>query len=181
MSEYWNRNEAWRQRNFALAPIVAASDCLFPSVYDFYKSYESPYHDPRADLLYVSESVKMALEMSGGRPVYAYVWPRYHESNPVYGYHLIPGAEFKSHVAAVFLAQYKGDRPDGIVWFGADHYFRWFSQQHYPTFHPHYNLAAYLNDMFEAEIPNNMTDDAYFTSIHKKTLRQLWEVIRDAQ
>jgi hypothetical protein len=181
MKEYWNRDEAWRQRNLALQPIVDASDCLFPSVYDFYKSNESVYHDPLEDLRYVRECVHMALEMSEGRPVYPYVWPRYHNSNPTNGLRLIDGAEFKSHVAAVFETEFRGDRADGVVWWGADRYFRWLSLQSFPPHHPDYFLNLQCRNVFNAEIPPNTSDDAHFTTIHRRTLRQLSEVIRSVQ
>ena len=178
MSEYWDRNEAWRQRNLALQPIVDVSDCLFPSVYDLYKTNEAPLLTAERDLQYVRECVRMALEMSGGRPVYAYVHPRYHPSNMNFGMTLIPNDEFKSHVKAVFETNFRGDKADGVVWWGDDRYYRWLSQQNFPYFHPQYNMPMRWREVFENEIPANTTDDAHYTTIHKRTVGQLWEVIR---
>lgn len=180
MSEYWHRNQAWRDRNLSLAPIIDASDCLFPSVYDYYRTGQSAGHSPEFDLQYVRESVLMALEMAHGKPVYPYVTPRCHPSNYHYGLRLIPVDEFKSHVRAAFDPDYRGDRADGLVWWGADRYYRWLGQQNYPPPHPQFWMSYVCRTVFATEIPPNVTDDAHFTNIHRRTLRQLSEVINDA-
>jgi hypothetical protein len=180
MREYWNRDQAWRDRNLSLQIIIDASDCLFPSIYDFYKTGEWSGHDPKSDLLYVQECVGMALEMANGKPVYPYISPRYHLSNYVYGMQLIPGAEFKSHIGAAFDVAYKGDRADGLVWWGADRYYRWLGRQNYPPAHPQFWVSYVCRRVFDAEISQTASDDSHFTTIHRKTLRQISDVINGA-
>jgi hypothetical protein len=180
MREYWNRDQAWRNRNLSLQPIIDASDCLFPSIYDFYQTGEWAGHDPNADLRYVREVVGIALEMAQGKPVYPYVSPRYHASNYENGLKLIPAAEFKSHIHEAFEANYQGDRADGLVWWGADRYYRWLGLQNYPTTHPQFWISYVCRRVFDAEISPTSTDDAHFTNIHRRTLRQISDVINGA-
>lgn len=180
MNEYWTRDQAWRDRNLALQPIIDAGDCLFPSIYDFYKTGQWVGHDPDRDLQYVRECVGIALEMANGKPVYPYVSPRYHVSNYTYGLRLIPVDEFKSHIRAAFDFNVGGDRADGLVWWGADQYYRWLGQQNLPQTSSQYWMSFVCRTVFAAEIPSNTTDDAHFTNIHRRTLRQIADVISDA-
>src|SRR4051812_33187005 len=94
ITQLYDRNQAWRDHEASLAPIYQASDCLFPSVYKFYPDNQ-PLFGATEDHAYVRESVKLALQLANGKPVYPYVWPRYHNSNQQLGYKLIPEAEFK--------------------------------------------------------------------------------------
>src|SRR5204863_325583 len=123
------------------------------------------------DHAYVKESVALALEMASGKPVYPYMWPRFHNSNHVLGYHLIPEAEFKSHVAMIFKATYNGARAAGVVWWGADQYYYWMAT-HYPHGGPpQYADGPILAHVFQQEISPGETASQYFTRIHKRTLR----------
>jgi hypothetical protein len=175
MSSY-TQDQNWYDMANGIKPIIDASDVLFPSVYDMYATGQL-YTNPSDDLNYVSGSVKLALDMAHGKPVYPFVWPRYNMTNSTYGMRLIPEAEFKSHVAAVFSPQVNGHRADGVVWWGADRHFRWLSKQNFPITHPLYKLSQQCKAAFAAEILPGETDEQYFTRIHQKTLRQLAEVM----
>jgi hypothetical protein len=178
--EYWNRNQAWRDREHSFAPIYNASDCVFPSVYDLYKNGESPFHNAEMDITYVREMVEMALEMSQGKPVYPFVWPRFHTSNPESGFELIPVAELKSHAAAIFDGDYQGDRADGLVWWGGDQWFYSYSQENVPPGSPDYEVHQLMQQVFAEEFLPGETAVEHFTIIHTRTLRQLGEVVNNA-
>ena len=94
---------------------------------------------------------RLAMELSEGKPVYPYIWHRYPDFNPVQGYRLIPAAELKAQVAAVFETNLDGRRADGVMWWGADQYFYWMA--------------------------TGETAAQYFTRIHKRTIKLFAEVL----
>jgi hypothetical protein len=177
VNEYFDRGPAWRAREQQFIPIYENSDCLFPSVYDRFKDNQEPGITAERDQTYVREIVEMAMEMGGGKPVYAYVWPRWHTSNAVWGMQLIPEAEFTAHVAAIFDADYNGDKADGLVWWGADLYWRNISLQNIVPGDPLYGWHVFLEQLFNNEIPPGDTDVEHFTRIHTATLRQISDLI----
>lgn len=179
INEYFNHGPSWLAREQQFAPIYEASDCIFPSVYDFYKDGEWDGHDAERDATYVREVVEMAMRMGAGKPVYPYVWRRWHTANAVWGMQLIPESEFKPHVAAILEADYNGDKADGVVWWGADLYWRNISLQNIVPGDPLYGWHVFLLQIFNNEIPPGDTDVEHFTSVHTDTLLQIAEVIAD--
>jgi len=117
---YHHRDEAWRSKNRSLEPLLGGFDALFPSVYDF---YDTESKAESRDLDYVMDNVKEALQIGErlGKPVYPFVWHRYHPSNKRKSQMLIPIEEFENHVAAVALTELSGKRVEGIVWWGSDY------------------------------------------------------------
>jgi hypothetical protein len=170
------RDENWVNSQLALQPIYDQSDILFPSVYDFYASGQA-YASVTDDLSRVRGTVEMALRVSNGKPVYPYIAARYHESNAQYGMYLIPGDEFKQHVAEVFASRYGDRRVAGVVWWGADRYYLWLSRQEFPAWHPLRALSLQCRAMFSYEFYPGETDERHFTRIHKAILKRLTEVI----
>jgi Hyaluronidase len=179
-SSLYDRDQIWHDHNASLMPIYDASQCLFPSIYRFYPDNQ-PFFGAAEDKAYVKESVALALEFAKGKPVYPYMWPRFHNSNQVLGYHLIPEAEFKAHVSYAFKAQYNGDRADGVVWWGADQHFYWVAQN-FPEGGPgEYSQGPILLQVFNQEFALGETPAQHWTRLHKRTLRQLYDVLRTAQ
>ena len=86
--------------------IVQTVDALTPSLYDFYAGNESEG--------YVAETIAEARRLAGGRPVYPFVWPCYHNSNPTVGGQTIPLDEWRQHVRWILR------QADGCVLWGAD-------------------------------------------------------------
>jgi hypothetical protein len=177
IGRYWGRNDEWRAMATALMPIFEESRALFPSVYDAFKSNETPNHDPQEDLAVTRDIVKLALQVSQGKPVYPFVWPRYDPNNLVWGFKLIDDREFTDNAKAIFETNYQGDKADGLIWWGADPYWRWLSLQNYSPSHPEYSISQRLRAIFEQEIPEGQTDEVHFNRIHRHTLELLSQTI----
>ena len=138
-----------------------------------YKANQNQYHVPAEDIEVNKDCVKMALRYAEGKPVYPYIWARWHDSNAEWGYKLIHELEFKEHVKSCFQTSWNGDRADGIVWWGGDFYYRGLSLQNLAPGHPLEAVSQRLRDIFDAEIPAGMTDHNHFNMIHSKILNQL--------
>lgn len=118
--EYHGRNKTWLARNRSLDTLFSQFDALFPSVYDFYVSRGSY---KRRDVEYVEENIKEALAMGIriDKPVYPFIWHRYHSSGGKTPNGLIEPGEFKEHVKAIVNTDVDGERVEGVVWWGSDY------------------------------------------------------------
>jgi len=83
--EYWpvvnaeqfpGQHEKWKQRNRRMSRLAEHVDYIFPSLYTFYQ-------DQPGWLKYARESILEARQY--GKPVYVFLWPRYHGSNQEVG------------------------------------------------------------------------------------------------
>jgi hypothetical protein len=81
--EYWipvlakpEKMDYWQSSNQRLMQISDHVDYIFPSLYTFYSNQEGWVR-------YAEENLKEARQY--GKPVYAFLWPYYHESNKLYG------------------------------------------------------------------------------------------------
>lgn len=166
----------WYAHAQKLTPIFNASDVLFPSVYRFYQA-NHPNYTAEENLEYVRRSVKFALEIAQNKPVYPFMWHRYHDSNTELGYRLIPVAEFKSHVAAIFQSQHNGKRAAGVVWWGADQYFYWIATNYPNGGPPEYAHGPWLAQVFADEIAPGETAAMYFNRIHRRTIKAIGAVL----
>jgi hypothetical protein len=63
----------WQASNDLLAPLIAEQGALYPSLYTF-------YNDRAGWVKYAEANIAEAKRIGGGKPVYAFLWPRYHES-----------------------------------------------------------------------------------------------------
>jgi hypothetical protein len=63
----------WEKTVDLTAPIVSHVDALFPSLYTFYPDQSGWVH-------YATENLRQARRLAGGRPVYCFLWPQYHDS-----------------------------------------------------------------------------------------------------
>jgi len=69
---------SWQQDNDRLEGISDRVDALFPSIYTFYT-------DRQGWVTYAIAQIAEAKRKAKGKPVYAFLWPQYHESNRVLG------------------------------------------------------------------------------------------------
>jgi hypothetical protein len=70
--------QSWQQDNDRLEGISDRVDALFPSIYTFYP-------DRQGWVTYATAQIAEARRKAKGKPVYAFLWPQYHESNQVLG------------------------------------------------------------------------------------------------
>jgi hypothetical protein len=79
---YWDAIEpiksskyiAWQKTNDRVASIARSADIVFPSVYTFYE-------DRDGWSKYAVEQIREARRISGGKPIYIFLWQQYHTSN----------------------------------------------------------------------------------------------------
>ncbi len=84
--DYWRaiRNstsaefQSWQQDNDRLEEVSDRVDALFPSIYTFYT-------DRHGWVAYAIAQIAEARRKAKGKPVYAFLWLQYHESNRVLG------------------------------------------------------------------------------------------------
>ncbi len=91
--------QRWHDANTELLPLVEKMDFLFPSVYTFYNAPEGWTHYARANI----REAKRLAELAGGKSVYAYIWPRYHQSAPQgLPYTPIDGAYWRHQLEVIY-------------------------------------------------------------------------------
>ncbi len=82
LNDYWRairgpaspEHRAWQQDNDRLDELAAQLDALYPSLYTFYP-------DRQGWVAYAVSQLTEAKRKANGKPVYAFLWPQYHESN----------------------------------------------------------------------------------------------------
>jgi hypothetical protein len=83
LHDYWKSlsspaSKAWTafaMENDRLKPLAGAVDILFPSLYTYYT-------DRGAWARYAYGQIAEARRYGNGKPVYVFLWPQYHDSNP---------------------------------------------------------------------------------------------------
>jgi hypothetical protein len=68
----------WQRDNDRLTPLAKEVDVLYPSLYAF-------YNDTRGWVRYATAQILEARRYPGGKPVYPFLWPQYHDSNKLLG------------------------------------------------------------------------------------------------
>jgi hypothetical protein len=96
---------AWQSENDLLQPLADVVDVFFPSIYTF-------YDDQDGWTRYAIANLSEARRLARGKPVYAFIWPQFHNSNKTLGLKLIPGKFWALQLQTV--AQYA----DGVVIWG---------------------------------------------------------------
>jgi len=96
-----------RADNDLLKPLVEAVDVIFPSMYTW---------DPDVNVWLNAASVTIAeaRRISQGKPVYVFVWPRYHEFNKTLSHQLIPADMWRRELEYIYKYA------DGIVIWDGD-------------------------------------------------------------
>jgi hypothetical protein len=96
---------AWQSENDLLQPLANAVEVLFPSIYTFYDDHDGWTR-------YAIANLSEARRLAHGKPVYAFIWPQFHDSNKTIGLKLIPGDFWALQLQTV--AQYA----DGVIIWG---------------------------------------------------------------
>ena len=89
--DYWRaikdtssqERQSWMAENDQLRSFAGAVDVLFPSLYTFYP-------DQAGWKKYAIAQIQEARRYGGGKPVYVFLWPQYHESNRILGGRYLP-------------------------------------------------------------------------------------------
>lgn len=132
LTDYWpiygeltksDRATQYEARMRHLAPIMNASDVLFPTMYDFYTHDQTA--GPTRDTTVFAEIIRTSLTLSGGREVVPFTWDRYHDGGSIgeHQFRTIPAEEYKDTLTGMLRAEYEGDRIDGLMIWGADEWF----------------------------------------------------------
>lgn len=86
IADYWNATSsdpakvaAWKAANDRLQPLIDDVDALFPSIYTFYPN------DVEGWVMFAEANIEEAKRLARGKPVYPFIWPQYHPSEPVGG------------------------------------------------------------------------------------------------
>ena len=78
-----HERQSWMEENDQLRSLAGAVDVLFPSLYTFYP-------DLAGWRAYAIAHIEEARRYGGGKPVYVFLWPQYHESNLTLGGRYLP-------------------------------------------------------------------------------------------
>ncbi|MFA7229985.1 MAG: hypothetical protein WC071_01820 [Victivallaceae bacterium] len=110
LRDYWvtvgnnpEKMKEWQQANDYLKPLVESVDVLCPSLYAFYNNRDGWVKYARAN---IAEAKRLA----NGKPVYVYLWPKYHNSNKKDGKKFIEGDFWKLQLETVY-----NSGVDGII------------------------------------------------------------------
>jgi hypothetical protein len=96
---------SWQQDNDRLEDISDQVDALFPSIYTFYL-------DRQDWVAYAIAQITEARRKAKGKPVYAFLWPQYHESNLLLGGKFLSPDYWKLQLTTV------AQHADGVVIWG---------------------------------------------------------------
>ena len=91
IQDYWRatneassqEHRAWKSENDRVRSLASAVDVLFPSLYTFYP-------DQAGWKRYAIAQIEEARRYGNGKPVYVFLWPQYHDSNPLIGNRFLP-------------------------------------------------------------------------------------------
>lgn len=97
-----SERKKWVKSNDTMKGVADAADVILPSLYTFYP-------DQARWTVFAENQLKEARRLSGNKPVIAFIWPRYHESNRVLGGNYIGKRFFISQLD--FLSK----NADGVV------------------------------------------------------------------
>lgn len=74
---------SWMEENDRIRSLAGAVDALFPSLYTFYP-------DQAEWKKYAIAQIEEARRHAGGKPVYVFLWPQYHDGNLILGGRYLP-------------------------------------------------------------------------------------------
>jgi hypothetical protein len=112
LRDYWSpeKNDPemlkkWREANDYLKPLADSLDVICPSVYTFFP-------DRKGWLAYAKANIAEAKRLANGKPVYVFLWPKYHNSNKEDGKKFIEGDFWKLQLETVYESGVDGI----IIW-----------------------------------------------------------------
>ena len=110
MRDYWTPVEnnpakmrAWAEANDALKGLASHVDVIYPSLYTF-------YDDPEGWKKFAKANLQEAKRY--GKPVYAFLWPMYHDSNKLLSGKPIPADVWRMQLETCL------EYADGVVIWG---------------------------------------------------------------
>ena len=91
IQDYWRatkeassqEHRSWMAENNRVRSLAGEVDVLFPSLYTFYT-------DQAGWKRYAIAQIQEARRYGGGKPVYVFLWPQYHDSNLLLGNRFLP-------------------------------------------------------------------------------------------
>ncbi|MFA7231208.1 MAG: hypothetical protein WC071_08045, partial [Victivallaceae bacterium] len=112
LREYWTpvknnpeKMKQWHEANDYLKPLADSVDVICPSLYAFYADHDGW-------VKYAKANIAEAKRLANGKPVYAYLWPKYHNSNKESGKKFIDGNFWKLQLETVYNSGIDGV----IIW-----------------------------------------------------------------
>lgn len=100
------QGKKWRSDNLRSKPLADAVDYIFPSIYTY-------YNEPAEWVLYAQRQIEMARIYK--KPVYAFIWPQYHDSNNFHAFEYIDRMFWRLQLETIYKYA------DGVViWGGWD-------------------------------------------------------------
>ena len=110
LRDYWSpvngdpvKIKEWQAANDYLQPLADSLDVICPSLYTFYDNHASWQK-------YAKANIAEAKRLAKGKPIYVYLWPKYHNSNKEYGNKFIDGDFWKLQLETVY-----NSGVDGII------------------------------------------------------------------
>lgn len=116
ITDYWRaidgrgklESQGWKVENSRIQAMADAVDILYPSLYTFYQ-------DRNGWVKYATAQLTEAKRLAKGKPVYAFLWPQFHNSNRFLGCQFVSADYWKLQLeTAKKLA-------DGVVIWGGWH------------------------------------------------------------
>lgn len=95
--------DAWKKANDYLKPLADSVDVICPSIYTF-------FNKPSDWVKYAKANIAEAKRLANGKPVYVYLWPKYHVSNGKLKKKFIDGDFWKLQLETVY-----NSGVDGII------------------------------------------------------------------
>ncbi|WP_343659504.1 hypothetical protein [Chryseobacterium sp.] len=117
----WGPNKEFFDEQNKFAPLLKECDIFFPSLYTFYSN-------PAAVLAngnYLENNLNGLIKLGTAykKPVYVFMWHRYHTSNEKDAMKEISDKIWQEQMETVASQNVNGKFVDGIMWWGADAYF----------------------------------------------------------
>ena len=93
LRDYWRASKnpassefrAWQAENDRFQELADVVDVLTPSLYTFYDDVDGWKR-------YAAANIGEARRLAGGKPVYPFIWPQYHDSNRTLGGQQVPAS-----------------------------------------------------------------------------------------
>ena len=97
----------WQRENDRLKSLAVATDVLFPSVYTFFRE------DPSRWAIYARANIAEARRLAPGKPIYPFIWNRYHGSNKSEGKEPLEAEFFEAQLRLLYETQ---DASGVVIW-----------------------------------------------------------------
>lgn len=119
---YYTRSSEWKYNSRAFDPVLKQADILFPSMYKFYP-YSYTSRDFEYNYAYENILINLQIGQEFSKPVYPFIWPRFHDADTTVGLKSIPDNEWSDHIEFLSKAKFKNKKIDGLVMWTMDVYF----------------------------------------------------------